>query len=126
MRGRAGGAALAGGDNGSVIAVGRTVLREPFSRRARLELLWSVIGVLTGAAGFAVIAVSLFPGNRGLGGSGRADPHAAGRGVGGDRRGANHRRVVPASGCPPAGARGSLRRLRFERVRASSARWARG
>ncbi len=55
-------AALARGDNGSVVAVVRTVLREPFSRRARLELVWSVIGVLAGAAGFAVIVASLFPG----------------------------------------------------------------
>jgi signal transduction histidine kinase len=49
-------------DNGTVIAVVRAVLQEPFSRRARLELLWCVVGFLTGAAGLAVVAVALFPG----------------------------------------------------------------
>jgi signal transduction histidine kinase len=45
-----------------MIALARKALREPFTRRARAELLFCVVGVLVGLAVLAVIVVLLMPG----------------------------------------------------------------
>jgi signal transduction histidine kinase len=45
-----------------MIALARAVLREPFSRRARGELLFCLVGVLVGLAVLAVIVALLVPG----------------------------------------------------------------
>src|SRR5215470_10969338 len=58
----AGERAMARSDNGIVITVARAALREPFTRRARLELLWCVVGVVFGSAGAVVILAPLTPG----------------------------------------------------------------
>jgi signal transduction histidine kinase len=49
-------------DNGAVITIARAALREPFTRRARLELLWCAVGVVLGSAGAVVILAPLIPG----------------------------------------------------------------
>jgi signal transduction histidine kinase len=41
---------------------GRAALREPFTRRARAELLYSLVGVLVGAAVLAMVVALLVPG----------------------------------------------------------------
>lgn len=47
---------------GAMTAVVSAVLREPFSRRARRELLWCLVGVGVGAVGLAVVVAALLPG----------------------------------------------------------------
>jgi signal transduction histidine kinase len=55
---------------GRVNAVADALWREPFSRRARREALWSVVGFGTGAAAFALVAASLYPGTAASAGRG--------------------------------------------------------
>jgi cobalamin biosynthesis protein CobD/CbiB len=45
-----------------MIALARAALREPFSRRARQELLFCLVGALVGLAVLAVIVALLVPG----------------------------------------------------------------
>jgi signal transduction histidine kinase len=45
-----------------ILAAARAALREPFTRRARAELLYCLVGVLVGAAVLAVVVALLVPG----------------------------------------------------------------
>jgi signal transduction histidine kinase len=48
--------------DGTIVGVAMAVLREPFTRRARHELSFCLLGIIFGVVGYAIIVGLLFPG----------------------------------------------------------------
>ena len=91
-----------------MIALARAALQAPFSRRARRELLFCLVGVLVGLAVLAVVVALLVPGTADVGDpGGRGHRRAGAAGPGHRPRRGGSARLTGAwpSGCSASGSR---------------------